>query len=554
MCTHSHRRAGPTLLACLLLVTGVSAQSALFDFPAAAVERRGAAVADAGDVNGDGIGDIAIGKPFDNTAGLGAGACEVRSGADGSVLRTFFGSAAGELFGSAVAGAGDVDGDGTPDLAVGGPGGAGVVRVLSGAAGGGVIFQLTGLTPTDALGASVAAAGDVDGDGLADIIVGSPGEGRARIVGGIGTATVIWNLAPANVGSPVAPAPTDVFGTSVAGVGDLTGDGIPDVVVGAPQPIPTAAGYVTAYSGATGGPIISAVGAAVGDELGASVASYGDVTGDGIPEVLIGAPQSVNGLAGYAAVWQPTGAGSPAFPAPVVAGLVPGQQFGRSVASLGDVNGDLVPDWVGGSAGDGMAVLGSAAVFLGGTSFLFTSIFGAPGDRFGSAVAGLQDLTGDGIPEFIVGNPILAGAVDTGTATVYSPISLPTAQVVDLLGGCGAPAPVLAFGPTPILGTGAPATISVTGAPNRTGILGINLSAGLGVPLGLGCTLWVDLQTAIILPIATDGSGVWSFTGSIPASPQLAGQLFTVQAGLTGSTATPWGFDISNGLSIQYGY
>jgi len=200
-------------------------------------DHLGRSLASVGDVNGDGRTDYIVGAynagPRDIN-GAGAGAAFVYSGATGAVLYEKHGAAAGDQFGFSVAGAGDVDGDGRPDFVIGAHAagfGAGAAFVYSGATGA-LLYQKSGGAPGDLLGYSVGSAGDVNGDGRADFIVG------------------------ANAADP--------GGRSAAG-----------------------SAYV--YSGATGGLLLRRDGAAAGDQLGISVAPAGDANGDGKFDVIVGA-------------------------------------------------------------------------------------------------------------------------------------------------------------------------------------------------------------------------------------------------------------------------
>ena len=132
------------------------------------------------DVDGDGRADLAVGAKWNDQAGSGAGSVHVFSGADGSPLFTLRGAASGDSFGSSLACAGDIDNDGVNDLIVGALGAdapgtnAGAATVFSGVDGG-ELLHFTGLAAGDGFGVSVAGVGDMDGDGRADVIVGAHG-------------------------------------------------------------------------------------------------------------------------------------------------------------------------------------------------------------------------------------------------------------------------------------------------------------------------------------------------------------------------------------------
>ncbi|MCA9773744.1 MAG: FG-GAP repeat protein, partial [Myxococcales bacterium] len=162
--------------AALLLTgaTGARAQSALIFAAegAAPGDGFGGAISGAGDVDRDGTPDVIIGaRLFDGPAGADSGQAVVRSGRTGAVLRTLNGENAGDRFGAAVSGAGDVNGDGTPDLLVGAVGwdspsatDVGKVYVYSGATGA-LIRSIEGEAAFDVLGRGLDTLGDVNGDG-----------------------------------------------------------------------------------------------------------------------------------------------------------------------------------------------------------------------------------------------------------------------------------------------------------------------------------------------------------------------------------------------------
>lgn len=198
------------------------------------------------DLDLDGIGDVVIAAPgHDGPAGADAGRVYVQSGVDGASLFTLDGETAEDAFGSSVALIADVDADGRAEVVVGAPefdgaGGidAGRVTVHAGLAGA-VLITVDGDDEDERCGATVSAAGDVDDDGTADVLVGSPdydGEagarsGRVRTASGVDGA-ILQILHGVTAG--------ERFGAALAGPGDLDGDLRADLLVGAPDRSSTA--------------------------------------------------------------------------------------------------------------------------------------------------------------------------------------------------------------------------------------------------------------------------------------------------------------------------
>ena len=205
----------------------------------------GWAVSELRDVNGDGVTDVVVGE-VDGGSKM-RGRVWVYSGRTGRLLFRRSGRA-GEQNGYAIADAGDVNGDGVPDVISGAPGQAGDTGhayVYSGATGR-TIARLRGHRHGDAFGDAVSGAGDVNGDGVPDLLVGAPGNGTTA-----GRAYVISGRTHRVVRVLTAHRRGDLFGDGTAQAGDLDGDGVDDLIVGASGMNPGhGAAYV--YSGRTG--------------------------------------------------------------------------------------------------------------------------------------------------------------------------------------------------------------------------------------------------------------------------------------------------------------
>ena len=281
-------------------------------------DRAGCAVAGVGDVNADGWDDVLVGAFGDSSAGVSAGAAYLFLGpvSGSSLLSTadarLLGAAAKDFAGTSLAGVGDTDGDGYDDMLVGAWGqdsgrtGAGAVHLVLGPAYGEVDLgaadaTLYGAARGDKFGGFVARAGDFDGDGHDDVLVGAEGEDSGGDLAG--AAYLFYGPLEDGLGAEqadlvlVGASRDERAGVSVAVAGDLNGDGWGDLAVGAPgaKINGTGSGAVYIVFGAGEGTVdlstdaLCFAGTALGDNAGLAVAGPGDVNGDGLDDLAVGA-------------------------------------------------------------------------------------------------------------------------------------------------------------------------------------------------------------------------------------------------------------------------
>lgn len=365
-------------------------------------DRFGAAAAAVGDLDGDGVLEVAVGAPGDDDLGPDSGAVWILSidNADNVIASAKISAASGgftgflgtgALFGAGLAAAGDVDGDGVEDLWVGAPrdglhpsegqvlGGAlwllylnadGTVREHKKIAAGVGGLSST-LNPGDHFGRSVVNLGDVDGNGVSDLAVGTPEHGND-----IGRVWTLFMNADGSVSSDVVASTLATFsghngfGTSLSALGDFDGNGVPDFYVGSPlarlgtfNAEVGRTGLVRMESDGTGALQWASFGSGTGAHFGTAVATVGDLDLDGVVDVASGMPGFGSGLmeigAGAVSVVTMQSSGVPkstvltdAETAPGELTLAPGDEFGASLATLGDLDGDGIPELLVGATGD----------------------------------------------------------------------------------------------------------------------------------------------------------------------------------------------------------
>jgi hypothetical protein len=386
----------------------------------AAGDHLGFSVAGAGDVDADGHGDVIVGLPDNDTNGPSAGAARVFSGRDGTTLHTFFGDGQDDVFGQAVAAAGDIDFDGYADLLVGAPeflgaGGTGYVKVFSGQSGS-ELFTLVGAVHKDMFGLRVSGGLDVNGDGTPDVLAGGPendtaadNAGMARLFSGK-DGSVLYTF--------YGERASDYFGSGVALLGDLNQDGFGDFAIGAPNSMLPGLEYIKVYSGKDGSVLARLEGDQNNlDAFGTGVVRAGDVDGDGLNEFIVGAPGADEGGGDQSGVaWVYSGAYLDRLLR--LPGEKPQDHWGLAVAGAGDFNGDGVADLVVGSYWIGEAKVYSGR--YGRTLYSFPNPLPGTVDRFAISVGGAGDLDADGFDDIVIGNDEDDQAfLDAGAATTY---------------------------------------------------------------------------------------------------------------------------------------
>jgi hypothetical protein len=342
-----------------------------------AFERFGASLSSAGDQTGDGIPEILVAGPNNAGSGTFRGRIQLINGATYATITTFFGLADNYQWGATMCVLGDLNGDGKSEYAFNGnvfnlsfqpiP----AVYVMDGSNNQIYCAQLQFGTGTGQGPADLANAGDVNGDGVNDLIVGR------------GVDTQVYSLPATAGGATSLLFSIAMRGEVVAGPGDVDGDGVRDIAISNRNsgPLGGLQGFVGVYSGAAPhAQLWSLLGTGGQDEFGASMDALGDVSGDGVGDIVVGAPQRTPSFlgAGYVkllsgangalfALW--TGTGGPSNPT----------EFGAAVANAGDVDADGNNDFligdrgrdIGGQTDAGFAMIAKGALAGNAVGVLF---------------------------------------------------------------------------------------------------------------------------------------------------------------------------------------
>jgi hypothetical protein len=484
----------------------------------------GQTVAAAGDLNGDGFADVAIGSPGDDNFGTDAGLVQVfrgtPSGVDTATANRLWWESSGvpnSQFGITLSPAGDLNGDSRPDLLVGEVGRVDVAQGWQGT------FIISQTLPYAQSTTVVVTAGDVNGDGMSDVLVGDrnytngqANEGRLLVHQGAGDGpnTVPgWSITQAVIDNPN-------LGWSVASAGDVNGDGYDDVLVGEPT------WYNFTVGGSTNNGLVQLFyGHATGlspsydwffygannDQLGVSVCGA-DLNGDGYSDIIAGG-HTAGGNTGQVRIWYGGNTGpSPAASNVTLSGFGPGTRyFGAWVAPAGDTNGDGYPDLIVGEpyGVDPVTPLsqqGRAYVYKGSAAGIVTTPIWARsglqvGEHFGQCVSGAGDVNGDGFADVVIGAP------DFDTDNGGPSLLADAGRAVVVLGSPSGPGPNGGEGSVLAAGWRYGAAVAgagdvngdgysdvIIGAPGATGTISGEGAAVVlpGYSSGVGGTMWAQ--------------------------------------------------------------
>lgn len=354
--------------------------------------RFGWCVEGVGDISRDGCEDFMVGTPYQDAS---RGAAYLYSGFDGKLLAKWVGESIGDGFGHSLCGPGDLNSDGIPDLIVGAirPSSGGRAYAYSGKDGT-ELFRIDSGPAGSLFGSACSPAGDVNQDSIPDFLIGAVGANSNRGIVYVcsGTGTIIRQH-----DGPLS----GMLGDSLDGGADFDLDGVPDYIAGASSAYPGGRFYV--YSGATGSVLWEHSGIS---RLGMSLSIVGDLDQDGVPEIAVGDPiVDIGGSIAVGAVFvysYPTRAELFRFD-----GIFDREQYGTAVADAGDFDEDGIGDILIGAPSNGVVVPrpGRIEVRSGSTGQLLYGPTGSyPGDSFGDAVGSAFSLKGTKKTSILIGS------------------------------------------------------------------------------------------------------------------------------------------------------
>lgn len=523
----------------------------------------GFSVSGAGDIDGDGFDDLILGAPGNGLYGNTAGAARVVSARGGAILLDLYGEDRWERFGASVSDAGDVDGDGIPDVIVGAPDSVanGYASVISGRLGT-ELHRWYGSAVGGRFGYAVSGAGDADGDGYADLVVGDPYDSSTGTYAG--AVVVFSGRSGVALHTFHGELANDLFGWSVSDAGDVDGDGFDDVIAGALLADAgglQSSGSARVFSGRTGALLHRFLGDRAGDHFSQSVGCAGDVDRDGHDDPIVGSSGAADRILDRGGIARVYSGRSGAVLFAHYGRYYTDSKLGESVHAAGDVDGDGFDDYVVGvTNGEYQWGRGRFHVYSGRDGATLatvdgTSVLGA----FGRSVASAGDFDGDGLADIVVGIPStgVSGA-EAGAAEVYSLGYAATAARVRSHGracpGSNGHLPQIDHVGRPSLD--GEFRLDLRGAlPSAAVTLNLGQAAQLGLDgVGLaGCTLYATVHH-VAAGFLTDANGMAS-SGAIrvPNESALLGYAMSGQWVCLDAQANAAGLTLSNALRLIVG-
>ncbi len=470
-------------------------------------DNLGSSLAQTADLNGDNIPDYLVGASGDDTMATDAGAVLLLSGADGTEIFRVTGTAENQRLGWFVCSTGDLDGDSLPDFATsskrdngqGYP--SGLVHLWS-SANGSLLRTYTTTNSFDRFGYALSNVGDVNADGLDDLLVGAPEDSWQGAAAG---AAYVYSGADGSILHTFRGKNSwDLFGISGIGMGDIDFDGYADFAIGARQEDTRSrdAGGVHLYSGRTGAELALFKGRERNSYFGVSLVRIADLDGDGKDEIGISALNELSELfsaKGYVEIWSVNDLDQPLIS---VAQPSAGDGFGRSLAAV-DLDTDGVQDLLIGAplAGDFAATgLASGAVYgiSGRSGRPLLSLFGNSQEaNYGANLLAISDINGDDGPDFLVSAPgeNLVGWVGTQASPTFLHLSS-----------------------TPLM-AGQSATLSVArGLPHSAILFHASLQGWGWTPLGPNIGLDLAAPLYDLGQATTNAAGEAQFSAGVPTS------------------------------------
>lgn len=550
----NHRTARGSLLLATSLWLGSTAnsQDLIARFPGPTSLSNDVFTSFVGDFDGDGLSDLGFGSQFADSNGMNSGHVRVFSGVSGALLFSMKGGAANDNFGSRIEALGDLDSDGVPELAIFAPGsdkaGAnrGAVSIISGSTHA-VLQEFLG-NVSMALRCS-CGAGDVDSDGVQDLALTYSGLGitRTDIVSPI-TGSVLRSRTFSQPSWFTEP----IVGMKLENGGDFDADGIPDL---SDSWVTTGAGVLSGADLSTLAVRKPVTSNAI-DEFGRSSDLVTDANLDGFADLVVGASFGDNPTGAAGAGFARCFLGPNAVEAWTYHGATSFGQTGFAVADVGDVDQDGYADVGIGAPMDFTTSFptGSATIVSGLDGTVLHKFWGEQGnDQVSRRLDGGQDVNGDGYPDLLIGASAASTSIgpSSGELRVYSGL-LTYGKGTS---GSGALTPELSHaGGLPQLGK---STFSIELTQALGGAPGFLCIGTLAAQLPTaGGTFLIDPQGGlVVLPIVTNGSpgaagdGSLSVPAPIPGAPAIAGITFRVQAAILDPAANS-GVALTRGLKL----